>query len=122
MGLGVFPSVRLSSRYRILTMAEIINYFISFSIIQRGCIQLRLTLYVLPASMFAGSTLLNFPSGWKSLAAAYHQYIPQRGMTYELIEALTRLEIWFWDFGEPRLEIIIKVRSGGFYLYFISLH
>jgi hypothetical protein len=43
-------------------------------------------------------------------------------MTYELIEALTRLEIWFWDFGEPRLEIIIKVRSGGFYLYFISLH
>jgi hypothetical protein len=30
MGLGVFPSVRLSSRYRILTMAEIMNYFVSF--------------------------------------------------------------------------------------------
>ena len=32
---------------------------------------------------------------------------------------MTRLEIWFWDFSESRLEIIIKVRSGGFYLYLV---
>ena len=66
--------------------------------------------------------MLNFPSGWKSLAAAYYQYLPSDTLTYEFVEPLTRLEIRFWNFSESRLEIIIEVRSRGFYLYFISLH
>jgi hypothetical protein len=36
--------------------------------------------------------------------------------TYKAVESLTRLEVRFWDFGESRLDIIVKVRSGGFYL------
>jgi len=102
-------------------MAEIMNYIISF--LDHDMMPSVETHFVCTSSVHTcWIYFAELSIRLEILSGSLPSVLPSDTWTYKFIEPLTRLEIWFWYFSESRLEIIIKVRSGGFYLYFISLH